>query len=114
MQYPHRLAVNRKTVASDGLGGFTEEFSSVGALSDVICHIRQLKAEELIITDKMGIQATHRVFCSNISVTTSDLIWVTLYSETRSDLYDVQTINRITEIGSGTLHHLELDVEIIK
>lgn len=114
MNYPHNLAVSRKTVVSDGLGGFDETFSIVGALSDVMCHIRQLKADELIVNDKMGVIASHRVYCSGISITTSDQIFVTLYGTTISDLYDVQTINKKVELGSGTPHHFEIDVEVIK
>jgi len=114
MEYPHRLAVSRKTSISDGIGGFTETYNTVGSLSDVSCHMRQLNAKEIIINDKMSVQATHRAYCDDISITTSDLVWITLYGETTSDLFDVQTINRKTELGSGALHHLELDIEVIK
>jgi len=114
MLYPHRLDVYQRSAVSDGIGGFTETWSMNVQVSDVQCHMRILKAEELIINQKMSVQASHRVFCSDITVTTSDQIYITLYNQTTSDLYDVQTVVEKHELGSGRLHHLELDVEVIK
>ena len=119
MLYPHRLDVYRKSSVSDGLGGYTETFSMDVEASDTKCNMRLLKAEELIINDKMSIEATHRIFpvpggqLSGISVSVSDQVYVTYYDEIVSDLYDVKTVTRKHELGSGRLHHFELDVEII-
>jgi len=114
MLYPHKLMVYRKTEVSDGIGGVTETYSLTAGLSDVSCNMRQLRAEEKIINDKMAIEATHRVHCSNISITVSDQIFITPYGTTVSDLYDVQTLNIKRELGSGTVHHLEIDIRVIK
>jgi len=114
MLYPHRLDVYQRSAISDGIGGFTETFSLNIQLSDVQCNMRILKAEELIINDKMSVEATHRVFCSDISITTSDIIHITRYCQTNSEVFDVKTVVEKHELGSGRLHHLEIDVEVIK
>jgi len=119
MLYPHRLDVYRKSSVADDIGGYTETYSMDVEASDTKCNMRLLNAEELIINDKMSIEATHRIFpvsggqLSGISVSPSDQVYVTYYNEIVSDLYEVKTVTKRHELGSGRLHHLEIDVEII-
>lgn len=111
MKYPDTLKVRRKTVVSDGHGGFTPTWSTVPALSDVMCRIRQLRAEEMIINDKMSVDSSHRVYCSDISVSESDLLWITERTAVISDVYDIETIDKRRHVGSGNFHHLQIDVK---
>lgn len=114
IKYTDLLKVQRKTLISDGMGGFTPTWSIVGTMSDVVCRIRQLKAAEMLINDKMSVDSTHRVYCSDIGVTSSDLLLVTERTSATSDVYDIETIDKRTEVGSGNFHHLEMDVKKVK
>jgi len=80
----------------------------------VSCNMRQLNAEEKIINDKMSIEATHRVYCSEIGISVSDQMYITKYGSTASDLYDVKSLDKRRELGTGRIHHLEIDVKVIK
>ena len=107
MDYPHSMIVRRKTVVSDGIGGQTETWAV--AHSGLLCQVRQLSAEEIMINQKASKNTTCRIYCSDINVTISDMIEVTLLSETISDLYAIESLDLRRDISTGEKIHYQID-----
>lgn len=107
------MRVRRKTTISDGMGGLTPTWATVGTLSDVRCRIRQLKADEMIINDRMSTEETDILYCSDISILASDVLWVTKRGETISDVFEVKTMDQRRNVATGNKKHMQIKVKRI-
>ena len=110
MDYPDSLKVIRKTVISDGQGGQTETWAS--SLSEIDCYMRQLSAQETILNEKLSKISTHRLYCSDINVTISDILYVTKLGETLSEIFEIESVEQKREMGSGYKRHMEVNLFI--
>ena len=110
MDYPDSLKIRRKSVTSDGQGGQTETWTT--SLSDVDCLMRQLSAEETILNEKLSKISSHRLYCSDIDVTISDILWVTKVSETLSEMFEIESLDQRREMGTGYKKHMEINLFI--
>ena len=116
IKYTDYLKIGRVTLVSDTQGGQTESWDMVSDLSDVLlkCKIRQLSADEIIINNKMAVKATHRVYCSDISlsdtrINAKDRLCVKPFGENQSDVYEVSNIDVRRSLETGENKHLQVD-----
>ncbi|KKN30432.1 hypothetical protein LCGC14_0834110 [marine sediment metagenome] len=102
------FSVMRSSVVSDGIGGFSETL--VVGRSDVAGYLRQLTGEELVIFAQKNKRTTHKLYCSDISITISDVVQIRQYGDPSRTEYEIESIDQRRNLGSGhkRLMHIEL------
>ena len=60
-QLRHTIAIQEVTETADGMGGFTETWSTVSGMGSVRAAIWPIKATERLESMKLEIQTTHRI-----------------------------------------------------
>lgn len=94
-----KFVVRRSILVSDGIGGFSESLSD--CRSDVKCYLRKTTGEELVEFAKKGKFATHKLYCSDIDITVSDIISVRQFGETISNTFEIESIDQRRDLSTG-------------
>ena len=74
MELPLNILITfqEKSGSSDSMGGESETWSNVTALTNINARMRLLSGDEIIENDKRGFKSSHRAYCDyNSSITKS-------------------------------------------
>jgi len=69
--YKTGILVKRYASVSDGMGGFTNTYSTSSTISG---HIRTMSGEERMSADKQTLYATNRLYCDSADITEKDRV----------------------------------------
>ena len=108
MYYRDKFKILRSTFVADGIGGNTE--TQLVLRSDISGYVRDLSNEEQVINAQMNKMSTFRLYCSDISITISDVLSIMRYGDTVSDVYEIDGIDQKRDLGSGHKRQMQIDL----
>ena len=110
MRLRDTFSVLRSSMVSDGVGGFSETL--VVGRSDVAGYLRQISGEELVIFAQKNKRTTHKLYCSDVDVTISDVLQIRQYGDTARVQYEIENIDQRRDMNTGHKRQMHIDLYI--
>lgn len=102
------FSVMRSVLVSDGIGGFNETL--VVGRSDVSGYLRQVTGEELVIFAQKNKRTTHKLYCSDINMTISDILHIRQYGDPARIDYEIENIDQRRDLSTGRKLMMHIDL----
>jgi len=110
MRLRDTFSVLKSSNVSDGMGGYSETL--VVGRSGVSGYLRQLSGEEIVIFAQKNKRTTHKLYCSDIDVTISDMLQIRQYGDTTRVEYEIENVDQRRDLSTGHKRQMHIDLYI--
>lgn len=110
MRLRDTFSVMRSSTVSDGMGGMSETL--VVGRSGVHGYLRQLSGEEVVIFAQKNRRTTHKLYCSDIDVTISDMLSIRQYGDDARVAYEIEAVDQRRDLSTGHKKQMHIDLYI--